>query len=164
VTDDGESRLPGADDPLGFGPEESDPTLGGGGTGLGADEPDALVVDMGAALDRDEDATREAADTSFAMDGFETGAGFDLDDAPAEGGQYTEIEAMEVRSSSFNEFAAAEAEALSSTVSDSTIPGSVDRAIRNELRIPDPADDEASLLLPTPADDEAKSKAKNLGL
>jgi hypothetical protein len=66
VTDDGESGLPGADDLLGFGPEESDPVVDGEGTGLGADEPDALAVDMGAALDKDEDATREAADTSFA--------------------------------------------------------------------------------------------------
>ena len=163
MTDDGESGLPGADS-LGFGPEESDPTLGGEGKGLAADEADALVVDMGAGLDRDEDATREAADTSFAMDGFETGAGFDLDDVPAEGGQYTEIEAMEVRSSSFDEFDAAEAEASSSTVSHSTTPDSVDRAIQDELLIPDPADDVASLLLPTPPGDDAKSKARHLGL
>ena len=57
MTDDGESGLPGADS-LGFGPEESDPTLGEEGKGLAADEADALVVDMGAGLDRDEDATR----------------------------------------------------------------------------------------------------------
>jgi len=163
VTDDGESGLPGAD-ALGFGPEESDPTVGGEGQGLGVDEPDALVVDMGAALDRDGDATREAADTSFSMDGFETGAGFDLDGAPAEGGRYTEIEAMEVRSSEFDEFDAAEAEASSSTVSHSTTPDSVDRAIRDELRIPDPTDDVASLLLPTLPDDNAKSKARHRGL
>jgi hypothetical protein len=42
VTDDGESGLPGADDSLGFGPEESEPTVGGEGKGLGVDEPDAL--------------------------------------------------------------------------------------------------------------------------
>jgi hypothetical protein len=136
----------------------------GEGTGLGADEPDALAVDMGAALDKDEDATREAADTSFAVDGFETGAGFDLDDVSDGGGQYTEIEAMEVRSSSFDELDIAEAEASSRTASRPTLPDSVDRTIRNEFRIPDPADDVASLLLPMPAGDDAKSKARHLGL
>ena len=164
MIEDGESGLPGADGSLGFGPDESEPTVGGEGKGLGVDEPDALEVDMGAALDRDEDGTREAADTSFAMDGFETGAGFDLDDLPGVGDQYAEIEAMEVRSSSFDQLDVAEAEASSSTVSHNTTQDSVDRAIRDELLIPDPADDVASLLLPTPPGGDSKSRARHLGL
>ena len=69
MADDEESRLPGGEDVLGFGSEESEPT---------GSEQDPLVVDMGAALDADQDALREAAETPLRMEGFETGGGFDL--------------------------------------------------------------------------------------
>ena len=179
MTDDEESGLPGAEDALGFGSEESEPTAGEEGKGLGVDEPDALVVDMGAALDADEDAMKEAAETSLGMEGFETGGGFDLDDLPDPGGQNVEIEPMEVRSSSFDEFDAEEAEASSSAELsrenpvvegdvggssdiDRTVSSAADLTIPGDLTIPD--QDEASLLLPTPAADEAAPKARHLGL
>ena len=157
MIDDEESGLPGAEDALGFGPEESEPSPGEEGRGPGVDEPDALRVDKGAALDADEDATKEAADTSFDMEGFETGAGFDLEDLPDAGGQYLEVEAMEVRSSSFDELDAEQAEASSSA--ELGVEDLVSRHV--DLTIPD--HDEASLLLPTPTDD-AGPKARHLGL
>ena len=173
MTKDEESGLPGAGDSLGFGPEESEPPVGEEGKGLGVDEPDALVVDMGADLDVDKDAMKEAAATSLDMEGFETGAGFDLEDLPDGGDQYSEIEAMEVTSSSFDELDAARAEESSSVepgAEDLVVGGDsggsshVDLTIPDDLIIPDPDDDEASLLLPTPATDEARSKARHLAL
>ena len=180
MTDEEESGLPGAEDALGFGSEESEPTvgeegkeLGEEGKGLGVDEPDALVVDMGAALDADEDAMKEAAETSLGMEGFETGGGFDLDDLPDSGGQYVEIEPMEVRSSSFDEFDAEEAEASSSAepsrehlVVEGDVGGSgdIDRTISTAADLTIPDQDEASLLLPTPAADEAAPRARHRGL
>ena len=147
MADDQESRLPGAEDVLGSGPEESEPT---------GSEQDPLVVDMGAALEADQDAIREAAETPLDMEGFETGGGFDLENLPDGDGQHVEIEAMEVRSSSFDEFDLEEAVASTSAEPDRVVSRHVD------LTIPDV--DEASLLLPTPTDDDARPKARHRGL
>ncbi len=150
MIDDEESGLPGAGDSLGFGPEESEPTVGDEGKGHGVDEADALVVDMGAAVDADEDATKEAAKTSFDMEGFETGAGFDLEDVPDGGDQHLEMEDLVVD----RDFGGSLD--VHRTVSDRAVSSHVD------LRIAD--HDEASLLLPTPTDDDARPKARHRGL
>jgi hypothetical protein len=147
VTDQGESGLPGSEDVLGFGSEESEPTVEGESGGPGVVEPGPLEVDMGASLDVDEDAMAEAGKTALNMDGFETGAGFDLESSPEVAGQDFEIEAMEVRSSSFDEVDAQQAEAAGAA------PQNVEDPAVNELLIPSD-DDEASLLLPTPAADQ----------
>ena len=178
MTADEQSGLPGADDDFGFGPEESEPTGGEAREGPGADEPETLRVDMGAALDADEEDIAEAAKTSLDMEGFETGAGFDLEDSPVEGSGDIEIEAMEVRSSAFDELDVDESERSSVeglgdadvvgegdsggsaevdlTIPDLTIPDDVD------LTIPDA--DEASLRLPTPDGKETRPRTRHRGL
>lgn len=155
---------------------------GGLGEGPGADD-DALVVERGAALDADEDAVREATETSLDMEGFETGAGFDLGDLPDGGGPHLEIEAMEVRSSSFDELDAKEAENSSLadlSLEDLAVEGGrrgsddgdrniSDRRVSDRAVSPHPDPriedhDEASLLLPTPADDQTRPEARHRGL
>lgn len=103
--------------------DEKEPADGEDGEGLGVDEPGAppsegaatFEVNMGAALDVDEDAIAAAAETSLDMDGFETGAGFDLEDVPDEIGRDIEVESMEVKSTVFDEFYADEEEPESSS-------------------------------------------------
>ena len=82
--------------------------------GLGLGEPGASPIGRGAAIDGDADALAAAADTSIDMDGFETGAGFDLDDLPDEPSVDLGVQALEVRSSTFDEVDLAEAETASS--------------------------------------------------
>ena len=69
------------------------------GEGLGADQPEAPGIKRGADLEGDEDALTAAANTSLEMDGFETGAGFELEDVPDEPGRDLELEVLDVRSS-----------------------------------------------------------------
>ena len=89
--------------------DKIEPADGGEDEGLGVGEPgeseedETLEVDMGAALDMDEDAVAEAANTSLDMEGFETGAGYDLEDVPDELGGEVEVEALEVTSSALDE-------------------------------------------------------------
>ena len=89
----------------------------------------------------------EAANTSLDMEGFETGAGFDLEGDPGEGGRDIEIETMEIRSSAFGEVDFAQAET-------SGLP---------KPRRKDPVD-HSSLLLPTPTADKAEPKRRHRGL
>ena len=69
------------------------------GEGLGADQPEAPGIKRGADLEGDEDTLTAAANTSLEMDGFETGAGFELEDVPDEPGGDLELEVLDVRSS-----------------------------------------------------------------
>lgn len=84
--------------------------FGGDEPQLGVDPPRVAEVQpkvpefqMGAALDSDKDAMAVAARTSLDMEGFETGAGFDLGDEPDQTTDGVEVEAMEVRSTAFEE-------------------------------------------------------------
>ena len=79
------------------------------GERLGADQPEAPGIERGADLEGDEDAIAAAANTSLEMDGFETGAGFDLEDVPDKPGGDLALEVLEVRSSA-DEIDLAEAE------------------------------------------------------
>ena len=72
------------------------------------DEPDEVDlgfsgIQRGAALEVDEDAIAEAANTSLDMEGFETGAGFDVEGRPAAGHREAEIETMEIKAGSVKE-------------------------------------------------------------
>ena len=69
------------------------------GEGLGGGEPEAPGIERGATLEGDEDALAAAANTSLEMDGFETGAGFDLEDLPDEPAGDLELAGLDVRSS-----------------------------------------------------------------
>ncbi len=109
-------------------------------------------IERGAALDADEDALAEAANTSLDMEGFQIGSGFDLEGQPEEGVRDNEIEAMEIRSSAFDEVDFAQG----SDEGDGRIPDHVD------LTIPD--DDDGSLVLPTPAPVKAPPAARHRGL
>ena len=73
------------------------------GEGLGLGEPRAPLIERGAAIEGDEDAIAEAADTSLDMDGFETGAGFDLENSPDKLGADVDTDAVELKSNSFDE-------------------------------------------------------------
>ena len=66
---------------------------------LGPGESGAPLIERGAAIVGDEDAVAAAANTSLDMDGFETGAGFGLEDSPDELGGDVEVEALQIRSS-----------------------------------------------------------------
>ena len=81
--------------------------------GLGAGEPGAPRIERGTALEGDADAIAAAANTSLDMDGFETGGGFDLEDLPDELGGDLEVEALEIRSSTYDEIDLGEAEMAS---------------------------------------------------
>ena len=69
------------------------------GEGLGVGEPGAPRIERGADIDGDADAIAAAANTSLEMDGFETGAGFELEDGPDEPGGDLEFDVLDVRSS-----------------------------------------------------------------
>ena len=85
-----------------------------------------------------------------------------LEDLPdGEGGHG---EAMEVRSSTFDELDLAEAEASASAEPDRSVSRHVDLTIPDRVDLTIPDLDEASLLLPTPADDNARPKARHRGL
>ena len=104
LPDGEESQLPdGGESELPDGKTDAEP---------GPEETDALHVDMGAALDMDEDAVAEAAKTSLDMEGFETGAGFDLDDVPDDVELDFEIEALEVESTTIEDVEEEKAEWL----------------------------------------------------
>ena len=79
--------------------DHSKPADGVEGEGPGVGEPGAPGIKRGAALEGDEDAIAAAANTSLEMDGFETGAGFELEDVPDEPGGDLELEVLDVRSS-----------------------------------------------------------------
>ena len=104
MTEDGEIRivLPGGK-PLRPTLEDTEPTDGEEREGLDVGEPEAPRIERGAAIEGDEDAMAAAADTLLDMEGFETGAGFDLDDSPAEVGQDLEVETLAVTSNVFDE-------------------------------------------------------------
>ena len=89
--------------------DHSKPADGVEGEGPGVGEPGAPGIERGAALEGDEDAIAAAANTSLDMDGFETGAGFELEDVPDKQGGDLELEVLEVRSSA-DEIDLAEAE------------------------------------------------------
>ena len=69
------------------------------GEHLSSGEPEAPLIERGATLEGDEDAIAAAANTSLDMDGFETGAGFDLEDLPEDLDLDLDVELLEVRSS-----------------------------------------------------------------
>jgi hypothetical protein len=119
--------------------EESGSTDGETGEEPGH-EDSALHVEMGAALDMDEEAVAEASKTSLDMAGFETGAGFDLDDVPADTGQHVEIEAMEVESTAIEDVERDESEEERSGqfVSDSDPVSSTDTASDADPGAPQP--------------------------
>ena len=73
------------------------------GKELSLDAPEASDIEMGAAFEVDEDAMAAAASTPLDMEGFETGAGFDFEDSPAEVGQDFEVEALAIESNVFDE-------------------------------------------------------------
>ena len=93
--------------------DHSKPADGVEGEGPGVGEPGAPGIERGAALEGDEDAIAVAANTSLDMDGFETGAGFDLEDVPDEPGGDLELDVLDVRSSA-DELDLAEAERAAS--------------------------------------------------
>ncbi len=70
---------------------ESDLTAGEEPEELGVGHPEVLPAERGAVLEMDEDEMVSAADTSLDMEGFETGAGFEPDDAPSSGAQYIRL-------------------------------------------------------------------------
>ena len=146
-------------------------------------------IEKGATLGGDDDAIAEAAKTSLDMEGFETGAGFDLEDSPDEGDRDLEIEMMEVRSSAFDEVDFLQADTPDSAepggeapVVDTNLGGSAGGSPRIpdavDLYMPDPVEltiqehadltipdhDDGSLLLPTPTPDRARPKARHRGL
>jgi len=98
VTENEESDLPETVGPSRNQGEESEAIDDETREGSLSEDTDALHVEMGAALDVDEDAVEAAAQTSLHMEGFETGAGFDLDDVPDDVGQHVEVEAIEIES------------------------------------------------------------------
>ena len=69
------------------------------GEHLSSGEPEAPLIERGATLEGDEDAIAAAANTSLDMDGFETGAGFDLENLPEDLDLDLDVELLEVRSS-----------------------------------------------------------------
>ena len=79
--------------------DHSKPADGVEGEGPGVGEPGAPGIERGAALEGDENAIAAAANTSLDMDGFETGAGFELEDVPDEPGGDLELDVLDVRSS-----------------------------------------------------------------
>ncbi len=111
VSEDGESGSAEGVEP--FQPTLRDIKPGGGGEGPGVDEPVGSGIERGAVIEGDKDALAAAANTSLDMDGFQTGAGFDLEDSPDEAGRDLEIEALEVESSTFDDVDRAEAETAS---------------------------------------------------
>jgi len=82
---------------------ESDPTAGEEAEELGVGQPEVLPVERGAVLEMDEDEMASAADTSLDMEGFETGAGFELDDAPSSGAQDIQLGPLVTGRSTFGE-------------------------------------------------------------
>ena len=82
-------------------PEESGQLAGGEGPGV--DDHGFSEIQRGAALDVDEDAIAEAANTSLNIEGFETGAGFDLEGGTDGGDGEVEIETMEIKAGSVKE-------------------------------------------------------------
>ena len=113
VTEDGESGSAEGVEPFEPTLRDIKPADGVEGEGLGVDEPGA-GIERGAVIEGDKDALAAAAKTSLDMDGFQTGAGFDLEDSPDEAGADLEVEALEVRSSTFDDADLAEAETASS--------------------------------------------------
>ena len=79
--------------------DHSKPADGVEGEGPGVGEPGAPGIERGAALEGDEDAIAAAANTSLDMDGFETVAGFELEDVPDQPAGDLELEVLDVRSS-----------------------------------------------------------------
>jgi len=82
---------------------ESDPIAGEEPEELGVGQPEVLPVERGAVLEMDEDEMASAADTSLDMEGFETGAGFDLDDEPSAGAQDIQFGPLVTGRSTFGE-------------------------------------------------------------
>lgn len=82
---------------------ESDPTAGEEPEELGVGQPEVLPVERGAVLEMDEDEMASAADTSLDMEGFETGAGFEPDDAPSSGAQDIRLGPLVTGRSTFGE-------------------------------------------------------------
>lgn len=116
MTEDEKSGPQEGGEPLPTLPKESgQPTEAQDGKGTRMVDFGLPQIERGAALDVDEDAMAEAAKTSISMDGFETGAGFDLEGQPDEVGQDLEIEMMEIRSSAFDEVDFQQSEASDST-------------------------------------------------
>ena len=70
---------------------------------LGVGQPEGLPVERGAVLEMDEDEMASAADTSLDMEGFETGAGFELEDAPSSGTQDIQLGPLVTGRSTFGE-------------------------------------------------------------
>lgn len=183
MTENDESGPQEGGEPLTTLPEESgQPVEGEEGKGIRMVDFGLPKIERGAALEVDEDAIAEAAKTPLEMEGFETGAGFDLDGSSAEADRDIEIEMMEIKSSAF-----AEVDFVQEETSDSADVGRIDLVVNGDFdgsdeggrRIPDkvdpttppvrvdltiPDDDEASLLLPAPAAEKAEPKPRHRGL
>ena len=117
------------------------------GEGLGADQPEAPGIKRGADLEGDEDAIAAAANTSLEMDGFETGAGFELEDGPDEPGGDLELDVLDVRSSA-DELDLVEP--VTPRVADVGLPG-----LPPVEELPALSIDEGRPSVPTPTFDEA---------
>ncbi len=114
MSEDGESGSAEGVEPFEPTLRDIKPADGVEGEGRGVDEPVAPGIERGAVIEGDADALAAAANTSLDMDGFQTGAGFDLEDSPDEAGADLEVEALEVRSSTFDDVDLAETETASS--------------------------------------------------
>ena len=111
-------------------------------------------IERGAAIEGDTDALAAAADTSLDMDGFETGAGFDLDYLPDDLGLDVEVEALEITSSTFDEIDLDEVQKASSAGPGAAIPA-VDDSHDLTLELVD----EGPPAAPTPASGETGGEA-----
>ncbi len=145
MTGDEESGLPGAEEALGFGPEESEPADGEKGEGLGGGEPEFTGIQRGAELDVDEDAIAAAADTSLDMEGFET------------------FDEVDIGMTDPSSSAAAGWEGLV-VEGDYGETDESERSIANDIDLTMQDDDDAPLLLPTHTSGEPSRPARHLGL
>ena len=130
-------------------------------------------IESGAALDADEDSIAEVADTSLDMEGFETGAEFDLEGRTDEVDRDIEIQMMEIRSSPYGEADFQQAETSDSAgpvLEEFLVDGGFGGSEGGVPRIPDNVDltipdvDHGSLLLPTPIPRKAEPKRRHRGL
>ena len=135
------------------------------GEGLGVGEPEAPGIERGATLEGDEDALADAANTSLEMDGFETGAGFELEDVPDEPVGDLELGVLEVRSSS-DEIDLAEAKtAAAAEVGPPGLPTLEELpAVSIDQGPPALSIDEGRPSVPTPTFDEAGGEVRLSGV
>ena len=144
--------------------DHSKPADGVEGEGPGVGEPGAPGIERGAALEGDEDAIAAAANTSLDMDGFETGAGFELEDVPDEPGGDLELDVLDVRSSA-DELDLAEAERAAAAVGLPGLPTDEEPpALSIDEGSPALSVDEGPPAMPTATFDEAGAEVRLSGV